>query len=162
MNWADFLVGSGGLLGPTVWVDPVPTKQLPQPLDLAVQLVVFLDDRGQVHPGGPFPFPLGQSRQELLLGVAQRCGLLEGIGVDRLLFLLPQLGELLLSLAKIIGHGHADQPHPGTDILAAGIAALHLDDLLTHPGQVGAQLDQHLGGHALALADQPGVRQRLG
>ena len=155
MNWADFLVGSGGLPGPTVWVDPVPTKQLPQPLDLAVQLVVFLDDRGQVHPGGPFPLPLGQPGQELLFLVAQRCGLLEVLRLDRGLLLPPHLGQLLLSLAKIIGHGHADQPHPRTDILAAGIAAQHLDDLLTHPGQVGAQLDQHLGGHALALADQP-------
>ena len=52
MNWADVLVGSDGLLGPTVWVDPVPTKQLPQPLDLAVELVVFLDDRGQVDESG--------------------------------------------------------------------------------------------------------------
>ena len=39
---------------------------------------------------------------------------------------------------------------------AAGalVARQQLDDLLAHPGQVGAQLDQHLGGHALALADE--------
>jgi hypothetical protein len=29
-----------------------------------------------------------------------------------------------------------------------------LDHLLAHPVQVGAELDQHLGGHALTLADQ--------
>jgi hypothetical protein len=29
-----------------------------------------------------------------------------------------------------------------------------LDDLLAHPRQVGAELDQHLGGDALALADE--------
>ena len=75
--------------------------------------------------------------------------------LDSGLLLPPHLGQLLLSLAKIIGHGHADQQHPRTNLLAAGIAAQHLDDLLTHPGQVGAQLDQHLGGHSLALADQP-------
>ena len=34
------------------------------------------------------------------------------------------------------------------------VARQQLDDLLAHPGQVGAQADQHLGGHALALADQ--------
>ena len=38
--------------------------------------------------------------------------------------------------------------------LLALVAAQQLDDLLTHPGQLGAQLDEHLGGHALALANQ--------
>ena len=126
MNWADVLGGSGGLLGPTVWVDPVPTKQLPQPLDLAVQLVVLLDDRGQIYSGGPFPLPLGQPEQDLLFLVAQPRRLLEIPPVDGGYLLPPDLGQLLLSLAKIIGHGHADQPHPRTNILAAGIAAQHL------------------------------------
>src|SRR4029450_9107378 len=40
-------------------------------------------------------------------------------------------------------------------LLAAGVAGQQLDDLLADPGEVGAQLDQHLGGNALALADQP-------
>ena len=162
MNWADVLGGSGGLLGPTIWVDPVPTKQLPQPLDLAVQLVVFLDDRGQVHPGGPFPLQLGQPGQELLFLVAQGGGLLEVISVDRGLLLPPHLGQLLLSLAKIIGHGHADQPHPRTYLLAAGIAALHLDDLLTDAGEVGAIIRATAGlraDPAELLANQaPGLR----
>ena len=30
-----------------------------------------------------------------------------------------------------------------------------MDDLLAHTAEVGAQLDEHLGGNALALADQP-------
>ena len=38
--------------------------------------------------------------------------------------------------------------------LAAGVAGQQLDDLLAHAGQVGAELDEHLGGDALALADQ--------
>lgn len=38
--------------------------------------------------------------------------------------------------------------------LLALVAAQQLDDLLTHARQLGAQLDQHLGGHALAFADQ--------
>jgi hypothetical protein len=50
----------------------------------------------------------------------------------------------------------------GPGLLAAGggagtrarVAGEQLDDLLAHPGEVGAQLDQHLGGHALALADE--------
>lgn len=29
-----------------------------------------------------------------------------------------------------------------------------LDHLLAHPGQLGAQLDQHLGGHAFTLSDE--------
>ena len=38
--------------------------------------------------------------------------------------------------------------------LLALVAAQQLDHLLAHPGQLGAQLDQHLGGDALALTDQ--------
>ena len=34
------------------------------------------------------------------------------------------------------------------------VAGQELDDLLADPGQVGTEADQHLGGHALALADQ--------
>ena len=34
------------------------------------------------------------------------------------------------------------------------VARQELDHLLAHPGQVGAEADQHLGGHALALAHQ--------
>ena len=36
----------------------------------------------------------------------------------------------------------------------AGVAGEELDDLLADPRQVGAELDQHLGGDALALADE--------
>jgi hypothetical protein len=43
---------------------------------------------------------------------------------------------------------------PGATLARAGVARQELDDLLAHPGQVGAELDQHLGGHALALADE--------
>ena len=41
-------------------------------------------------------------------------------------------------------------------LLAAGrlVAGEQLDHLLADPGQVGTEADQHLGGHALALADQ--------
>ena len=39
---------------------------------------------------------------------------------------------------------------------AAGalVAGEELDDLLAHAGEVGAELHEHLGGHALALADE--------
>ena len=36
----------------------------------------------------------------------------------------------------------------------AGVARQQLDDLLAHAGQVGAELDEHLGGHALTLTDE--------
>ena len=39
--------------------------------------------------------------------------------------------------------------------LLALVAGEQLDDLLADPVEVGAELDQHLGGDALALADQP-------
>ncbi|SKT88236.1 Protein of uncharacterised function (DUF3170) [Mycobacteroides abscessus subsp. abscessus] len=38
--------------------------------------------------------------------------------------------------------------------LLALVATEQLDDLLTHPSQLGAQLDEHLCGHALALTNQ--------
>ena len=38
--------------------------------------------------------------------------------------------------------------------LLALVATQQLDHLLAHPGQLSAQLDQHLGGNALALTDQ--------
>jgi hypothetical protein len=43
---------------------------------------------------------------------------------------------------------------PGRGRLLALVAVQQLDDLLPDPVQVRAQPDQHLGGHALALADQ--------
>ena len=46
-------------------------------------------------------------------------------------------------------------------LLAALVTGEQLDDLLAHARQVGAQLDQHLGGHALALADEA-KQQELG
>jgi hypothetical protein len=39
-------------------------------------------------------------------------------------------------------------------LLLALVAGEQLDDLLAHPVQVGAELDQHLGGDALALTDE--------
>ena len=44
----------------------------------------------------------------------------------------------------------------GRPLLAARrlVAGQELDHLLAHPGKVGTEADQHLGGHALALADQ--------
>ena len=45
-----------------------------------------------------------------------------------------------------------------TDTGALGLLALvsreQLDHLLAHPVEVGAELDEHLGGDALALADE--------
>ena len=49
------------------------------------------------------------------------------------------------------GAASADVPASG---LLALVAVQQLDDLLAHPVQVGAELDQHLGGHAVALADE--------
>ena len=43
---------------------------------------------------------------------------------------------------------------PTCDLLLALVAAEQLDDLLAHAVEVGAELDEHLGGDALALADE--------
>ena len=42
----------------------------------------------------------------------------------------------------------------GTAARGALVARQQLDDLLAHAAQVGAELDEHLRGHALALADE--------
>src|SRR5699024_12477833 len=42
----------------------------------------------------------------------------------------------------------------GRDGLLALVARQQLDDLLTNPSEAGAELDQHLSGYSLALADQ--------
>ena len=142
------VAGSGGLCGPAVWLDPVPTQQRPQPFDLTVQALVLLDDRGKVHRGRPCLLPLGHPLKQLPLLVAQRRRPLEVLGIDRGLLLPPHPGELLLSLAKIVGHAHAYQPRPRSCLHAGGSGAgQHLDDLLANPVQPGAQLDQHLGAH---------------
>jgi hypothetical protein len=129
------VVGSGGLCGPAVWLDAMLTKQLPQALDLAVQVVVLLDDRLKVHPGRPCPLLLRQPAKQLPFLVAQPGGPLEVLRVDRGLLLPPHLSQLLLSLAKLLGHGHAHQPRPRTCLHAGGSGAgQHMDDLLANPG----------------------------
>ena len=77
------------------------------------------------------------------------------------LALAGQLGQVA---AELVEHRRARWAPPGRRragtggraLLAAGrlVAGQELDDLLADPGQVGTQADQHLGGHALALADQ--------
>src|SRR4029079_399933 len=42
----------------------------------------------------------------------------------------------------------------GATGLRALVAGQQLDDLLAHAAEVGPQLDEHLGGDALALADE--------
>jgi len=71
-----------------------------------------------------------------------------------------QLRRLLLVQARPAdGHGllRGDPGGRAGDLLGlegAGVGQ-ELDDLPADPVEAGAQLDQHLGGHALALADQP-------
>jgi hypothetical protein len=57
------------------------------------------------------------------------------------------------STSEVDGVPSAGPPVGGG--LLALVAGQQLDDLLADPVEVGAELDQHLGGDALALADQP-------
>ncbi len=59
----------------------------------------------------------------------------------------PRRGALRLSLA--LANARA-----GLLALAALVAREQLDDLLAHLVEVGAELDEDLGGDALALADE--------
>src|SRR5208337_3394717 len=50
--------------------------------------------------------------------------------------------------------GAAADRRPWTRLTSL-VARHELDDLLAHPGEVSTQADEDLGGHALALADEP-------
>src|SRR5208337_2946074 len=50
--------------------------------------------------------------------------------------------------------GAAADRRPWTRLTSL-VARQELDDLLAHPGEVSTQADEDLGGHALALADEP-------
>ena len=69
-------------------------------------------------------------------------------------------GELGEVAAELVEHRGARggvrgrRPGPGPDGLLALVAGHQLDDLLADPPEVRAQADEHLGGDALALADE--------
>jgi hypothetical protein len=87
---------------------------------------------------------------------------------DPLDFLLPADHRVQLALASALGKVPAElvehergrrrrfrapaRRRPGG--LLALVPVQQLDDLLAHPVQVRAELDEDLGGHAVALADQ--------
>ncbi len=76
---------------------------------------------------------------------------------DRIQLALP--GHLGQVAPELVQHGGAGGGALSRRSRRSLLLALHpgeqLDDGLTHFGEVRAQLLQHLGGHALALADQP-------
>ncbi len=79
--------------------------------DLGDQLLVDLGD--DVHVAGlPLLLALGLGREQLLLGVAQRRGLLEVLRVDRRLLLAAHLGDLLVELAQVRRRRHPADPQP--------------------------------------------------
>ena len=53
-----------------------------------------------------------------------------------------------------VGQGLLAGPHPYLSNPAVAVAVQHLDDLLPGPVQVGAEPDEDLRGHPVALADQ--------
>ena len=63
----------------------------------------------------------------------------------------------LLAAGLLLGRAADGRRRLGGALGAAAgalVAGQQLDDLLAHPGQVGAELDEHLGGDALALTDE--------
>src|SRR5215469_12365933 len=113
-----------------------------------------LDDRGLAHAGLA-------DQHRVVLGAA-------GEHLHHALdFLLPADHRVELALsgrggqvaAKLVknerGGRRGLRRRAGRGGLLALVAVQQLDHLLPDPVQVGAQPDEHLGGHALALADQP-------
>ena len=92
---------------------------------------------------------------------------LAGPADDRVeLLLAGELGEVATelveheraALARLASAVPVAPPVPAPADLLAALRALvarqQLDDLLAHAAEVGAELDEHLGGDALALADE--------
>jgi hypothetical protein len=102
--------------------------------------------------------------------VTQRRGRAEVACVDRGLLLPPHLGDLLVVVVKVGGHGHADQLGARTCLLtlaggaragalsATRVSGEELDDLLADTGEACAQLDQDLGGDASPSRMRPSRR----
>ena len=125
-----------------------------------------LDDGGLAHAGlaDEHRVVLGAARQDLHDPLD-----LAGAADDRIdLLVARQLGEVapelveherarrrVAGLAAGGGAGLLARTRAGgAGRAAALVARQQLDDLLADAGQVGAQLHEHLGGHALALADE--------
>ena len=121
-----------------------------------------LDDRlGQaLHDGGLADAGLPDQHRVVLRTAGQDLH-------DPLDFLLPPDDRVELALAGGLGQvatelvehqrgrGRALGGPTGGRGLLALVAREQLDDLLAHLVQVGAELDQHLGGDALTLPDEP-------
>ena len=119
-----------------------------------------LDDGGLADAGltDEHRVVLGAPRQHLHdpLGLAVAAD-------DRVELLVP--GELGEVAAELVEHERARRgllgraaTGGGAGLLAAlaraGVAREELDDLLADPAEVGPELHEHLGGHALALTDE--------
>src|SRR5579875_1215386 len=154
-----------------------------EPGDLAGELAHLLGKAGQARIGRlPLPHASQSLVDEAPLPVAKVRGALVGLR-GKCHFLVPaNLGNLAVQVAGVrpgpepalhrqhagtkraqAGQGRLSAPQlpPAAPAsadhldgrLLALVAVQQLDDLLADPVQVGAQAHQHLGGHALALAD---------
>src|SRR5271170_3199045 len=125
--------------------------------------------------GGALLLPRGLAGQQFLLLVTPLRGLLKVARVDGGFLLAADLGDLLVQVSSVRPDAHPlfNGRQPAPEHVQASVHPHHrydlprrpptrlrpqvadeLDDLLAHLVQVGAQPDQHLRGHAIALADQ--------
>ena len=136
--------------------------------ELSKTLAEFLFGDGVHAAGLPLLLPGILLPGQLLLGVAQRGGLLEVLGVDGRLLLPAHLGDLLAGLAQARRRGHPADPHPRPGLIdqvdrlvrqepVADIAVRQL-----RGGDKGVVGDRHavmrLIAAAQALEDLDGVR----
>ena len=165
--------GSGWLV---LWFDAVLAEQGAEPLDLVGELLASLGQNRQRRvPGGPLFLPCGLAGEQFLFPVTQRRGLLILLGIGGR---EPARGGDPVRSAR---QGHwcpvrclpaaqrppaGPRPRPGEPapresargasprLLAPGTRAAGTMTCWRTRVQVGAQPDQHLRGHAVALADQ--------
>src|SRR5580704_13381736 len=150
-------------------VDTVLAEQGAEPLDLVGELLDPLGQKRQRRvPGDPLLLPRGLGGQQFLFPVTPRRGLLKVLGVDGGFLLAANLSDLLVQVTgvrpgsyPVLKYREPDLDHVQASLYLGPRCTLQerptgdeVDDLLAHPVQVGAQPDQHLGGHPVALTDQ--------
>src|SRR6516164_1432276 len=120
--------------------------------DLSDQLLIHLSDG--VHAAGlPLLLPGVLLADQLILGLAQRGGLLEVLGVDGRLLLPPHAGDLLIELAQVRRCRHAADPHPRPGLID------QVDRLVRQEPVADIAIRQPRGGDQRVIGDRhPVVR----
>jgi hypothetical protein len=130
-------------------------EQAAHAVELVVQSLVVRDDGLNVHARGPPVLQPQLVREQLPFPVAQRRGGVEVSRVQRGLLLAPYLSELPGGVYHVSRGGHTGRRcRRWRRIGLPAPAGQQVQRPFANPGMADAEPGQHLGGDALALAEQ--------